>query len=145
MGKSLLDLANYVNELSKHIESEANRVAVQAAEFIVENLAVTTPVDTSKALSNWQVSLDYNDVSELSAYFPGYKGDTQFESADAAIEVAKDILSRKKPGETIYITNVVDYIEYLNLGHSPQAGAGFVDRIVDAGKMYIKTFKITRK
>lgn len=139
---TLLDLAHRMKETASLLKSEASRCAVEVAVRIETNLANVTPVDTSNALSNWQVALNDPEMSEIYPYVPGYKGSSQPQSTAMAIAKAKDVLKNKKPGETIFISNNAPYIIDLNNGSSKQASAGFVERAVLVGKLTAKRFKI---
>lgn len=142
MGQTLADLANRMDKLAASLTMEASRCAVEAAVAIVEDLAYKTPVDTSAALSNWQGSLEMPNLNEIEPYYPGSKGSTKLRSARGTVETLKLELENKKFGQTIYITNNVEYIRKLNDGSSKQEPAGFVERAVLIGRKSIKRFKL---
>lgn len=127
---NLLDLARRMEAKAKEVDKIASDKAVAVALKIVETLAYRTPVDTSTALSNWQVSLDSPKTSFINAYHPGYLGYTLIASAQATIQAAQAALAQKKPGQIIYISNNTPYIRGLNSGTSKQAPAGFVEASV---------------
>ncbi|MCY1553030.1 hypothetical protein D9M68_894720 [compost metagenome] len=108
----------------------------------MQDLAYKTPVDTSNALSNWQLTLDSPATDEIKPYFPGHMGSTQRASAAQTVNEARSRLGAKKPGQPIYITNNVPYIEQLNNGSSKQAPAGFVERSILIGRKLIAKFRI---
>lgn len=95
---------------------------------MVEELVYVTPVDTSQALSNWQVNLTSPAPDEIGPYYPGDRGSTRGASAREAIEQATQELAYKKPGQPIYLSNLVDYIKKLDEGSSSQFAGGFVPR-----------------
>lgn len=127
MAKSLLDLAESLEKRAKTIQAETSALAVKAATALVSYLAWRTPVDTSTALSNWQVNLNNPATSFINAYAFGDRGSTQGASAQATIAAAQRVLTQKKPGEPIYIVNNAPYIADLNRGSSKQAPPGFVE------------------
>lgn len=127
MGKSLLDLANNLRRTSDKIDRRASEISKELALEIVKVLVEITPVDTSKALSNWQVRVGSPVNKDRNAFVPGERGDTQAQSATAAVENARIWLAAKKPGEPIFISNVLDYIKDLDQGSSTQFAGGFVD------------------
>lgn len=127
---TLLDLANMMDEKLESIQEYASARAVSAAYAIVKRLAYSTPVDTSQALSNWQVSLNDPNNAFIRAHSPGFKGNTQGASAGMTVQLAVSILQNKTPGQPIYITNNAPYIGKLNSGSSSQAPAGFVEAAV---------------
>ena len=142
MAKGLLDLATSLERKAKAIDEAASKLAVDTALTIVGDLAYKTPVDTSQALSNWQVSLGSPVDSKIPPYYPGEGGSTRNSSAQSTIDAAKNALKQKRPGVTIYISNVLPYIRRLNDGYSKQAPAGFVERAVLIGRKMRKNFKI---
>ena len=77
---SLLDLANRLEKKAAAYEKKASKKAVDAALAIVGDLLFETPVDTSRALSNWQVSLDAPINYSIQAYYMGDQGSTQVAS-----------------------------------------------------------------
>ena len=120
-------LAADMRKLNKRIPEFASEKASDLSQRIAAGLIGSTPVDTSKALSNWQIGVNEEPDEEVEAYVPGSKGSSQAESAQIAYLKAKKELERKKPREPIYIVNNVEYIDDLNAGKSPQAPAGFVE------------------
>lgn len=138
---SLLDLANRLDAEVATIENKASSIASECALKIVDNLAHVTPVDTSKALSNWIVTLDEPAYFSILPYSVGFKGSTQSESASQTVEQAKKVLADKKPGQKIFITNNLRYIRVLNDGSSDQTSAGFVERAELIGRKFIANVK----
>lgn len=141
---TLAGLADRLRKEAKEIEQSASDAAVQVALTVLGELTVRTPVDTSKASSNWQVRTNSPVDNEIDAYFIGKSGSTAQSSVDAAYLAGVEQLSSKKPGETIYISNVTKYIEYLNDGSSYQAPAGFVERAVMVGNEKAKSVRILK-
>lgn len=142
--RTLLDLANMLERIPDKIEKEASNVAVRVALTIVNDLVYVTPVDTSQAISNWQVELNSPVDSKISPHFPGLLGSTANASAVAAYQLAKSILETKKPGEKIYISNVLPYINKLNDGSSTQQARGFVQRAVLLGRLQVEKLKVLK-
>lgn len=142
MAKGLLDLATSLEKKAKAIDEAASKLAVDTALTIVGDLAFKTPVDTSQALSNWIVTLETPSSDKIKPHFPGEGGSTQKASAAETINQARKVLTKKKPGRKIYITNNLPYIRRLNDGYSKQAPAGFVERAVLIGRKMRKNFKI---
>lgn len=142
MANDLLSLANSLEKKIKAIETAASKSAADMALTIVGDLAYKTPVDTSQALSDWQVTLGEPAAGKIGAHFPGTKGSTRNASAAETINLAKAVLAKKKPGQPIYITNNQPYIRRLNDGYSQQAPAGFVERAVLIGRKMAAKFKI---
>ena len=126
---TLQDLAKQMEAAANELPDKVNEVAKKVATGITEYLATETPVDTSRALSNWQVGLGGPVRYEIEPHFPGSNGYTASPSSKQTILEAVAELDKKKPGETVYISNNVDYIEELNLGKSKQADPGFATTV----------------
>ena len=140
---TLYDLANRMDRIAGSLESEASRCAVGVAVAVHHNLTGVTPVDTSTALSNWDISLGGISGEFHEPYFMGSKGSTELASERAANAKALDDLKNKKPQESIFISNSTPYIKNLNNGSSKQEPAGFVYRAVLVGRLAVKKFKMT--
>jgi hypothetical protein len=144
MTRTLTDLANSLEKRAAKLEDEASRLAVRTAETVLGDLVNVTPVDTSQALSNWQIGVGAPVDASIAPYFPGEKGSTQSSSAASALAEGQAALKLKKPGQPIYISNVLRYIGRLNEGSSSQAPAGFVERAVLLGKRFLATAKLRK-
>ena len=133
---NLRDLANKLSALADtEAKAAGNRRSILVATVMLEQLVYTTPVDTSKAESNWQVSIGTPAAGgALPPFYPGVKGSTAEASAQAAIDAGMAVLKTKQPGETIYISNVTPYIKALNGGSSRQAAPGFIERAILVGR-----------
>lgn len=142
MSRSLLDLANDLEKKAAKIDADASKVAVDVALAIVGDLAYSTPVDTSQAISNWITTLEAPANFKQDPYYQGEGGSTYRASAAETINQAKAALANKKPGQTIYITNNLPYIKRLNDGYSAQEPAGFVERAILIGRNVLRKFKI---
>lgn len=135
--RRLKDLANDFDALALTLPAEVtNNVSVECVEIILVDLLQVTPVDTSKALSNWQVTLDTAATETIDAYYPGKQGSSAAVSREAALAAAKQVLQLKKPGQVVYITNCLPYIQRLNEGWSAQEPAGFVERATLLGRLF---------
>lgn len=131
---NLLDLANRMQQLKKGIPLAASELASSVARVIHKDLVTVTPVDTSKALSNWVLTVEEPFALYLEAHVEGIAGSTQEESGQLALAAGEQQLALKKPGEPIYIQNNAPYIRRLNEGYSQQEPAGFVERAVLLGR-----------
>lgn len=137
MARNLLDLAKSLEKRAALIPEFGSQFAKHVAETIVTELARVTPVDTSQAISNWTVTLDSPASEFVGPHYPGHHGSTYTASSEETILLGKIALLKKKPGQSIFITNNADYIRDLNDGSSPQQEAGFVERAVFVGKRSI--------
>lgn len=137
---SLRDLSRKLDRLAKTIPVNVRRNLKQTVLVIDQALVVSTPVDTGRARSNWIVGSGPSTAA-IDAYFPGVDGATAQANVDAAIKQAQAFLDSNDIS-VIYISNNLDYIQYLNEGSSAQAPAGFIEAAVQAGIDHVKTWKV---
>ena len=84
-------------------------------------LVLTTPVDTGRARSNWQVSIGKTAAGTID----------EIKSPSETIGNAKSELAKLRDSDDrIHITNNLPYIQRLNEGWSPQQPAGYVDTAI---------------
>lgn len=138
-------LASKVKKLAAVLDKEASRLAIETAEEALTFLTLRTPVDTSRALSNWQVSIGRARILKknyIPPHFPGVAGSTQAQSAAQAQALGKNALQSKKPGDKVFLSNVAPYIVKLNQGWSKQAPAGFIEATVALVRSRLKTKRL---
>jgi hypothetical protein len=131
-----------MKNLQRNIEVSTNEIAKDVALELVKILVNRTPVDTSTALSNWQVGINRPVGSTIPPHFPGIGGSSAGSSRAATIAKATAMIASKKPGQPIYVSNLLDYIEDLNDGTSRQAPKGFVEMAIDAAKQRVAKAKL---
>lgn len=132
----MADLRSFANRMRRHaanVERNANALVRKAALAVDATVVLATPVDTGRARSNWQASLDGPARGTREAYAPGTAGNTAAANTQAAQDQAKAVIAAQRPGQAIHITNNLPYIGRLNDGHSAQAPAGFVQTAVLRG------------
>lgn len=123
-------LNSQLKRFDNDIKKRVNRFKINFAKTILLLLVERTPVDTSKALSNWIVGLSKKKDHKIEAHRIGVNGSTQSISAGVTMSLGGAIIQRAKVGEIVYITNNVDYIELLNMGYSTQAERHYIQRCV---------------
>lgn len=138
---NLLDLQKRMYAKADKVASVGNEAKKHVANAIVRYLVNITPVDTSQALSNWQARDGFPAAFPIQAYVKGFHGSTQSQSAEQAIEEAAAIIALAKPGQPIYLSNVLAYIKRLDEGSSTQHPGGFVHASVIVGKLSLRDFK----
>lgn len=119
------------------IAGNADKLFRATALIVDSAVVIGTPVDTGRARSNWQVGAPGPVTSERGPYSPGAEGSTGGANAQAAIAQAKAVIGATKE-KTIYISNNVKYMEFLNQGSSAQAPAGFVEAAVELGRQEVR-------
>ncbi len=126
--------------IGENVNKLVKKVAIVADQVVV----VSTPVDTGRARSNWLASINSPRKDTIDPYVKGsHLGIGEGENAAAAISQAGSIISQRKDGETIYLSNNLDYIGKLNDGYSAQAPRGFVQKAVQAAVDVVNKEKIT--
>lgn len=140
-------LAGRLNRLGKQVEKNAEEAVKAVAREIDKQLILSTPVDTGRARSNWQVGIGTPIRKELEPYFPGHHlGLAETDNAQAAIQAGEKVINKYKiKNSSLIISNNVDYLKYLNEGSSRQAPAGFVQTSVQTGRLALRRFKILGK
>lgn len=131
---NLLDLAKRCEALADGIPLAASELASSVARVVHKDLVTVTPVDTSKALSNWVLTVEEPWALYLPAHIEGEAGSTREDSGQLALAAGEQQLALKKPGVPIFIQNNAPYIRRLNDGWSAQEPAGFVERAVLLGR-----------
>lgn len=140
----LATLARRIEKIEKDLPIRSNAVTVECALKVVDQLVSSppqgTPVDTSKAESNWQVGVGRRPGAYVPAHILGHKGSTQGASAAIVIADATAALAGRKSGQVIYISNVAPYIRKLAYeGHSKQSPPGWVEAaVMNAGRFVRK-------
>lgn len=127
--RTLKDLANACKSVSRTLNDDVNELSKRVALLLVQRLVYETPVDTSQALSNWQVSVKYKARGTVPAHEVGKKGSTRQQSAASTLMEAYGVIQSKKYGQALHVTNNLGYIVELNQGKSKQADALFIDVI----------------
>lgn len=145
MARTLKDLAIRLDKLPRQIKIAASKAAIEASKRLLERLWADTPVDTTKALSNWLVGIGKSSKYSREPYVAGFAGYTKTQSTAAARVVAFSVLEKKKPGQRIFITNNVNYIRRLNEGYSRQAPAGYIENAVFVVKYSMRSYKLNIK
>lgn len=135
---TLKSLAVKMNAEAYRLDDLASEAAVWLALTIAEDLIRTTPVDTSRALSNWLITLGGPSNYGTIDYAAGNFGNTRWQSVARATARVQSQVVGKVPGQSIFISNVVNYIVALNQGSSKQAPAMFVENSILRGRMLLR-------
>lgn len=134
--------------LAASLRGQALRVGVNTdklvkdvAAAVLDKVVHTTPHDTGQARANWQVEVSTNRPANTQLLgHTDYDGDATVTEGKSKIYGTPRVL-----GQTIYISNSLDYIKALNEGWSKQAPAGFVQLAVQAGAHVAAGANLTKK
>ena len=129
-------------EVKRKVYKGIRQTMKLAGHRILRRVVRSTPVDTGRARSNWQVGVGgvvADDLEPYSAYEKGSGSFSETENAEAAIEAGDERLKGYKSGD-IFISNDVrnpkdgnGYIDALDAGSSTQAPRNFVNLAIIAG------------
>lgn len=117
---TLKRLQNDFDGLFDKIEQAVVLHSKEVALVFVGKVTAYSRVDTSKLISNYQVSVGSREGSVLDAFIEGSRGSTGEASRSVAIFEAEESLSAKtQVGQDIYIVNNVDYLlEDVDIGRT---------------------------
>lgn len=144
----MTDLGGFAKKMrkaSKVVLTNADNLVKSVAESILQAITADTPVDTGQAKSNWIVSIGSASSDTRDPYVPGKKGSTALANVIATVEMGQQKLIAYTNGQTIHITNNLDYISDLNDGSlSNQAPPDYVQKaILEAlGQIQVAGFSI---
>ena len=122
-----------IGRLHKRVYREVNKATQKVAAVILETAADGTPVDTTQALSNWQVGKGSGPNSFIGPRVPGSAGSTKLASLRITVDQGKYAMKNRVVGSTIHIVNNAPYIDGLNDGTISRQPAGFVQKAMLAG------------
>ena len=113
---------------------------IRRAAFAALKVAASgTPVDKGVARSNWRISIGARTFSVIPAYSPGNKlGIGERANLNAVLAAGRAKLLGLKLGQSVILTNNVDYIDDLNAG-SP---GGFVEAAGVAARLSIASTRV---
>ncbi len=123
---------------AENVRQNMEQMRRQAAEEILIEVVLATPVDTGKARSNWRVGNGSPASGTVPPHSPGRRlGIGESANADATIATGQSAIQDSNPNLPIYITNNVGYIADLNDGGSTQAGPRFVERAFERARVRV--------
>jgi hypothetical protein len=126
VAKTLKTFAKSMRQRAQQLPHVINDSAVDASAAMLKELIAVTPVDTSEAISNWQVTLGAPTASPRLPHFTGVKGSTRNASSKKAIAEGLSELAQKQPGQPLFVSNSAKHIVDLDNGSSAQFPGGFV-------------------
>lgn len=115
---TLKDLSRKMHRLSKDLDRRTNDVAKEVATEVLKVLAEETAVDTSQAISNWQVSYNSPNFTNIKPHYPGKRGSTYRRSSAETKYVGNLIIRGKRPGQELHISNGLPYIRKIDIKSS---------------------------
>lgn len=132
-------------DLQRRIPLIVAEATNQVAEDIHFTAADNTPVDTTKALSNWRVGVGGAPGGVIGPQVPGLGGATKQASLAATVAEGKTEMEGRRVGIPIHISNNAPYIEGLNNGSISQQPGAFVQLAELAGQRKIAATRLNLK
>jgi len=136
-------VAKSLRAVAKNVPQNANIIVRKVALAIDQAVVLGTPVDTGRARSNWQVSIDApatGTVEPFAKELPdkvGAAADSGTFAINSAIAATKGFA-----GGSIFIVNNLPYIIPLNEGHSQQAQPGYIQNAILNGIRAVRSVKL---
>ena len=114
------NLAEFNREINEFAQNIPNQVTVMQKKIVLEALrriVLRTPVDTGRARGNWQTAIARPLTGQL---------ETVDKAGHATITKGLQAVSNLPPYSVVWLSNNLDYIEFLEEGSSRQAPEGMV-------------------
>lgn len=129
---SFKDAANYLGNLAKNFQKNANVVVKNIASNATRDVVLKTPVATGQARGNWRLNPTTPDEK-------AYIGPAYYDKAGFSTIAKATRGIYRSNASAFYLTNNLPYIQRLNEGYSKQAPALFIQSCVyAASKTYTK-------
>jgi hypothetical protein len=133
---SLNQFARNIRRRGQSVPAQVDRIVKKAAGAALQSVVSATPVDTGRARGGWQVGAGIAPQGESNRLDPGGGG---------TIGAGLSKVRSARPGQTVFISNNVDYIGFLNQGSSSQAPANFVGIAVRKAASVIRGEKVFKR
>ncbi len=112
------NLGNLAGDLYKiarvTIPREVLKVKKQVSRDVLNTAVRKTRVDTSKARSNWQVSLNQDEGDKVKAHFLGKGGSTSAPSTAMSLKLGREQIKTVGDKDSVFVYNNLDYIQKLD-------------------------------
>lgn len=134
MGQSLKKFAASMRARAAKVPEIGNKLAIAGTEAMLRGVIAETRVDTSEAVSNWMISIGAPSNDRRMPHVLGSRGSSRGPSSAKSISEGLEVLFRKQSGQTVYLSNTVDYIKIIDDGFIPTALIQFRLAVQDAKK-----------
>lgn len=114
-----------VDEVAEQLELDVVTVVKKLSFDIFADVVAGTPVDTGRAMNNWNISIGSIDISTEEG------GGSASTLVGAKVGEASAKLAALRPFETVWISNHLPYIGFLEEGSSGQAPNGWVGMAIE--------------
>jgi hypothetical protein len=128
-----VDVAKFAKKLELDIGVVLKKVGVE----VYDDLTRMTPVDTGRARASWNMQKNRINTSVRRAGRYTSSGGSRRTSNAGRTPGASIVPRRMKPTDTIFISNNLPYIKYLERGSSKQAPRGMMKVVRRRWRGYI--------
>ena len=140
---NLQDFAKDMKKEANKLRSFGRGIVISTGLTLVDELIARSPVDTSKFLSNWVVSVDRPSNTLLEAYNRGFAGSSEAISAGQARNAARAAIQSYKHDRELWISNLTPYGPRLdaeggNTRNGKARGADFVAMSLEVATVKIE-------
>jgi hypothetical protein len=125
-----------LDEFADQIGVDVATVVKKLSFDIFADVVAVTPVDTGRAMNNWVIS-----VGSPSRHVTSEGGAKSGVAASKASEAA-GALATVSPFDTVWISNNLPYIGFLEEGSSDQAPSGWVERAIQNNLRQLARFAL---
>ncbi len=109
-----------LKKLSRALDADLGKLIRVISLDLFNMIILRSPVDTGFSRSQWKVSIGEPDPTVVEPPKGKQAGTITAPTADP------DVIAQIQKDSTVFITNAVDYIQYLEEGSSKQAPAGMI-------------------
>lgn len=122
--KNLKKVNDNLDKIADRLGIDVLIVQKKVAFDVFSDIVAATPIDTGRAMNNWNISANTpnHDVTDEGGNSSGIKTAKEAGAGAAMLGL--------KPFSTVWISNSLPYIVFLNEGSSDQAPKQFVEQSV---------------
>ena len=122
-----LDLTDFIDE----IEADADQVVRKVTLDLMNEISANNPVRTGRSRANWNISQGAPDTSVVEKTFGKSRNESDGPSAAFLKQKSEAAVEKIKAGQTVFITNNVEYLADLNNGTPEREGQHFVELAIE--------------
>lgn len=145
MAKPISELSKDLKRTNNQLEKELIKMFKGATFAHVSAVIDATPVDTSKAVTNWRANIDVPATDVVGPGVSSRKGSAAQSARSKAKGMARPAVNALGLDRTLYITNNVPYIGLLNNGSPVHRPANMTRKGKTAFFNFLRGYKITLK
>lgn len=142
MARPFSQLPKYIGSIGTALAPALVEVHKKITEAGLVEAVNSTPVDTTRAVSNWQVSINSPNTREVPPRAVSVKGSGAGAARAATITVGKSKLSALQYMQTAFVANSVPYIGLLENGGPRHRANNMTSKAMQAMVAYAKTVKL---